>query len=63
MLVPVRPKSVHDSRPVAVLVVKQEKTGAVDKHVLVVETPKTELAGPSPKQEADPGLQPAITSR
>lgn len=40
MLVPTRPRSVHDNRPVAVKIVKQEKTGAVDKHVLIVEQPK-----------------------
>ena len=42
MLAPMRPRSVHDHRPVAVQVVKQEKTGAVDKHVLIVETPACE---------------------
>jgi hypothetical protein len=49
MLVPKPPKSVHDNRPVAVMVVKQEKSGAVDKHVVIVETPKRELAAPKPK--------------
>jgi hypothetical protein len=49
MLVPKPPKSVHDNRPVAVLVVKQEKSGAVDKHVVIVDTPKPEPAVPKPK--------------
>ena len=38
MLVPKRPTSVYDHRPVAVMVVKQQKSDAVDKHVLVVKT-------------------------
>ncbi|WP_432382691.1 hypothetical protein [Duganella sp. P38] len=37
MLAPKAPRSVHDNRPVAVQVVKQQKSGAVDKHVLVVD--------------------------
>lgn len=49
MLVPSRPRSVHDSRPVAVQVVRQEKTGAVDKHVLIVETGKPKPAAPKAK--------------
>lgn len=49
MLVPTRPRSVHDNRPVAVLVVKQEKSGAVDKHTLIVETPKLQPAPPKAK--------------
>jgi hypothetical protein len=44
MLAPKRPTSVYDHRPVAVMVVKQQKTGAVDKHVLVVES----KPGPAP---------------
>lgn len=36
MLAPKAPRSVYDHRPVAVQVVKQQKTGAVDKHVLIV---------------------------
>lgn len=39
MLAPKPPRSVVDHRPVAVQVVKQEKAGAVDKHVLVIDTP------------------------
>jgi hypothetical protein len=39
MFTPKPPRSVQDNRPVAVMVVKQEKTGAVDKHMLIVETP------------------------
>lgn len=49
MLVPKRPRSVHDNRPVAVQVVKQEKLGAVDKHVLIVETPKLKPVPPKAK--------------
>lgn len=49
MLAPRRPRSVHDNRPVAVQVVKQEKSGAVDKHVLIVETPKLQPAPPKAK--------------
>lgn len=36
MLAPKAPRSVYDHRPVAVQVVKQQKSGAVDKHVLIV---------------------------
>lgn len=46
MLVPKRPRSVHDHRPVAVQVVKQEKSGAVDKHVLIVDRPRTKPQPP-----------------
>jgi len=49
MLVPTAPRSVFDHRPVAVQVVKQEKSGAVDKHVLIVETPKVEPVAPKAK--------------
>lgn len=49
MLFPRHPRSVHDNRPVAVLVVRQEKSGAVDKHVLVVQTPKIQPAPPKAK--------------
>lgn len=49
MLFPRHPRSVHDSRPVAVLVVKQEKSGAVDKHVLVVESPNLKPVPPKAK--------------
>ncbi|ELX13680.1 hypothetical protein Jab_1c23180 [Janthinobacterium sp. HH01] len=49
MLAPMRPRSVHDNRPVAVQVVKQEKSGAVDKHVLIVETPKLTPEPPKTK--------------
>ncbi|WP_202412879.1 hypothetical protein [Duganella lactea] len=37
MLAPKAPRAVHDNRPVAVLVVKQQKSGAVDKHLLIVD--------------------------
>lgn len=49
MLVPKRPRSVYDHRPVAVQVVKQEKSGAVDKHVLIVERPQNKPAPPKAK--------------
>lgn len=49
MLVPTRPRSVVDHKPVAVQVVKQQKSGAVDKHVLIVETPPNKPAPPKPK--------------
>ena len=49
MLAPRRPRSVYDNRPVAVQVVKQEKSGAVDKHVLIVETPKLKPVPPKTK--------------
>ncbi|OFA04255.1 hypothetical protein [Duganella sp. HH101] len=49
MLAPMRPRSVHDNRPVAMQVVKQEKSGAVDKHVLIVETPKLKAEPPKTK--------------
>ncbi len=49
MLAPKAPRSVYDDRPVAVQVVKQEKSGAVDKHVLVVDTVKPKPAAPKAK--------------
>ncbi|MFS2007696.1 hypothetical protein ACEN9F_29215 [Duganella sp. CT11-25] len=49
MLAPKAPRSVYDHRPVAVQVVKQEKTGAVDKHLLIVETAKPKPAAPKAK--------------
>ncbi|WP_165403545.1 MULTISPECIES: hypothetical protein [unclassified Duganella] len=49
MLVPKPPRSVYDHRPVAVQVVKQEKSGAVDKHVLIVERPNNKPAPPQAK--------------
>lgn len=49
MLAPKRPRSVYDQRPVAVQVVKQEKSGAVDKHVLVVDQPKNKTEPPKAK--------------
>jgi hypothetical protein len=49
MLAPKAPRSVHDHRPVAVQVVKQEKTGAVDKHVLIVDHPAKKPAPPRAK--------------
>jgi hypothetical protein len=48
MLAPKAPRSVYDHRPVAVQVVKQQKTGAVDKHVLIVEK-KTDRTPELPK--------------
>lgn len=49
MLAPKAPRSVYDHRPVAVQVVKQQKSGAVDKHVLIVEEKKSEPALPKVK--------------
>jgi len=43
MLAPKRPVSVFDHRPVAVQVVQQQNSGAVDQHVLVVDMPAQEL--------------------
>ena len=40
MLAPKAPRSMYDHKPVAVKIVKQEKSGAVDKHVLIVDQPK-----------------------
>jgi hypothetical protein len=50
MLFPNHPKSVVDNRPVAVKVVKQEHSGALDKHVLVVD----KLAPPAPVPKPKP---------
>ncbi|WP_195763633.1 hypothetical protein [Duganella guangzhouensis] len=50
MLVPKRPRSVYDHRPVAVQVVKQEKSGAVDKHVLIVDKPTNKPEQPKAKE-------------
>lgn len=49
MLAPKAPRSVHDNRPVAVQVVKQQKSGAVDKHVLIVENNKDKPEPPKEK--------------
>jgi hypothetical protein len=49
MLAPKAPRSVYDHRPVAVQVVKQQKSGAVDKHVLIVDQQK---ARPEPSRVA-----------
>lgn len=49
MLAPKPPRSVHDTRPVAVQVVKEEKSGAVDKHVLVIDQPKNKAEPPKAK--------------
>ncbi len=49
MLAPKPPRSVVDHKPVAVQVVKQEKTGAVDKHVLVIDAPKNKPPPPEAK--------------
>lgn len=40
MLFPRHPQPVVSQRPVAVKIIQQEKSGALDKHVLVVEQPK-----------------------
>jgi hypothetical protein len=49
MFFPKPPRSVQDNRPVAVMVVKQQKSGAVDKHVLIVETPAIKPEAPKAK--------------
>ncbi|WP_166454631.1 hypothetical protein [Duganella rivi] len=49
MLAPKAPRSVYDHRPVAVQVVKQEKSGAVDQHVLVIDKPKNKPQPPKAK--------------
>jgi hypothetical protein len=49
MLAPKAPRSVYDHRPVAVQVVKQQKSGAVDKHVLIVDATKPRPAPPKAK--------------
>ncbi|MBV7535997.1 hypothetical protein KW842_09490 [Duganella sp. sic0402] len=49
MLAPKAPRSVHDHRPVAVQVVKQQKSGAVDKHVLIVDEPRKPQQPPKAK--------------
>lgn len=49
MLAPKAPRSVYDHRPVAVQVVKQQKSGAVDKHLLIVEERKPKPEAPKEK--------------
>jgi hypothetical protein len=49
MLAPKAPRAVYDHRPVAVQVVKQQKSGAVDKHVLIVDAAKPKPAPPKAK--------------
>jgi hypothetical protein len=49
MLAPKPPRSVYDNKPVAVKIVKQEKSGAVNKHVLVVDRPKKPAEPPPAK--------------
>ena len=49
MLAPKPPRSVYDHKPVAVKIVKQEKSGAVNKHVLVVDQPKNQVEPPQVK--------------
>lgn len=49
MLAPKPPRSVYDNKPVAVKIVKQEKSGAVNKHVLVVDRPKHQVEPPQVK--------------
>lgn len=53
MLAPKAPRSVHDNRPVAVLVVKQQKSGAVDKHLLIVDEPRKTQEPLKPEQAPD----------
>lgn len=50
MLFPRHPQPVGDNRPVAVKIIKQEQgqSGAVDRHVLVVDQPRSLLC-PSPR--------------
>lgn len=50
MLFPKHPKPVVDNRSVAVKIVKQEHSGALDKHVLVVDKP----APPAPVPQSKP---------
>jgi hypothetical protein len=50
MLVPKPPRSVYDHKPVAVKIVKQEHTGAVNPHVLIVDHPKNKPEAPKPKR-------------
>jgi hypothetical protein len=54
MLAPRPPRSVHDSRPVAVQVVKQENSGAVDKHVLIIDDRKKKLEPPAAPPSVNP---------
>lgn len=49
MLAPKPPRSVHDTKPVAVQIVKQQKSGAVDKHVLIVDTKQIKPEPPKAK--------------
>ncbi len=52
MLFPKHPKSVVDHRPVAVKIVRQEHSGALDKHVLVVDKPAPTAPAPKPKPKS-----------
>ena len=49
MLAPKPPRSVYDNRPVAVQVVKQQQSGAVNKHVLIADVKKTKAEPPKAK--------------
>ena len=49
MLFPKHPKAVVDNRPVAVKIVRQEHTGAVNPHVLVIDKPAPPPPAPKPK--------------
>jgi hypothetical protein len=57
MLAPKPPRSVVSTKPNVVQVVQQENSGAVDKHVLIVETAKHKPALPDalPATDADSG--------
>lgn len=46
MLAPKPPRSVVNHKPVAVQVVKQEQSGAVNRHVLIVERKPGEAGKP-----------------
>lgn len=54
MLAPKPPRSVYDNKPVAMKIVKQEKSGAVDRHVLVIERPKNLAEPVPPAQDSAP---------
>lgn len=49
MLAPTPPRSVYDTKPVAVQVVKQHKSGAVNQHVIVVDARTVSVAPPKAK--------------
>ncbi|KQQ45786.1 hypothetical protein ASF61_19200 [Duganella sp. Leaf126] len=53
MLFPRHPKPVGDHRPVAVQIIRQERAGAVNKHVLVIDRP-----APPPSPAPVPAVAP-----